>query len=80
MTDTTTPETCGWLVERAVPWADDPDWYPDFPEDTYQIVECGEPVAIGARYALCSYHHSAMDLPEDEFDRISEMHDGRAFS
>lgn len=77
----TTTYTCGWLVQRA---NGNPE--PDFPEDCYDIVECGGTVPVGSdgeptgRHALCEFHQGAMDLPEDEFDRISEMHDGHAFS
>lgn len=75
------PETCGWLIQRP---SNHPE--PDFPEDLYVISECGEPVPIGedgepsGRYALCTYHEEAMLLPEAEFDRISDLHAGRAWS
>lgn len=77
----TTTYTCGWLVQVA---NDNPE--PDFPEDCYNIVECGEPVPVGTdgeplgRHALCVRHQFAMDLPDDEYERISEAHDGRAWS
>lgn len=83
----TEPITCGWLIQRP---SNNPE--PDFPEDCYVISECGEPIAetihqvggvtvhLRGRHALCTYHQGAMDLPESEFDRISERHDGRAFS
>lgn len=78
---TTEPFTCGWLVQRP---SNNPE--PDFPEDCYVIAECGDSVPTGpdgeptGRHALCSYHQAAMNLPEDEFDHISEMHDGLAWS
>lgn len=80
MTTSTTPETCGWLVQRTVPWIDDPDFYPDFPEDTYRVVECGETVLANSRHALCEFHGYAMDMDEQEFERHSELAGGNAFS
>lgn len=79
-TTTPTPDTCGWLVQRTVPWINDPEFEPDFPEDTYHIVECGEPVRPDGRYALCDFHHGAMDMDEQEFERHSELAGGNAFS
>ena len=70
----TAPATCGWLIEVA---SGNPE--PDCYADTIAVIECGEPVSNG-RHALCAHHQFAMDLPEDEFDRISEAHDGRAWS
>lgn len=73
--------TCGWLVERA---SGNPE--PDSYEDTVIIAECGEPVPVDidgeptGRHALCDFHQAAMDLDGVEFERISETHDGRAFS
>lgn len=68
-------DTCGWLVQRA---SNNPE--PDFPEDCYIIGECGEPVEAGAPRCLCPFHLAAMELPDLEFERISDAHDGNAFS
>lgn len=74
METTYTTETCGWLIE--VP-SNNPE--PDSYADTIAHVPCGEPVSDG-RHALCAHHQYAMDLPEIEFDAISERYDGRAWS
>lgn len=80
-TTNTEPLTCGWLIQVA---SGNPE--PDFPEDCYRIIECGEPVPVGVdgeplgRHALCVEHQYAMDIPLDDFDRISEAYDGRAWS
>lgn len=79
MTETTSP--CGWLIEVANGCPE-----PDFPEDCYDIVECGDVVPVddhgepNGRYALCPRHQAAMDLSDEEFERTSDLHDGRAFS
>ena len=36
-----TDETCTWLIEVA---SGNPE--PDFPEDLYRIIECGQPVEV----------------------------------
>jgi hypothetical protein len=55
-------------------------WYPDSPEDVHTLAPCNDPVQPGGHYGLCSYHEGAMKIPDDEFEAISEAHDGRAFS
>lgn len=92
MANTTHPEgiTCGWLIEVAYSGPEftaedmaDPDWepwYPDFPGDTTRIIECGGPVDMDSRHALCDFHQGAMDMDGLEFERLSESHDGHAFS
>lgn len=70
-----TTETCQWLVERA---SGNPE--PDSYADTITIGACGEPIPLGAPRGLCTFHNDAMDLPMDEYERISEAHGGNAFS
>lgn len=67
--------TCDWLVEVA---SGNPE--PDSYADTIAIVPCGVVVQAGEQRRLCAVHAYAMDLPLDEFERISEAHDGRAWS
>lgn len=80
--------TCGWLVQKVRPeptytpeMLADPEfepWYPDFPEDCYVVVECGEAVEDGARLGLCPFHLGAMDMDGLEFER--EVESGRSWS
>lgn len=78
---TTEPLTCGWLVQVA---SGNPE--PDFPEDCYRIIPCGEAVPVDesgeptGRHALCEDHQAAMDLSDDEYGWISEQQDGMAWS
>ena len=73
METNTTTETCGWLVERP---SNNPE--PDSYADTIDVGPCGDgPVD---ERGLCARHAYAMDLPLDEFEAISERHDGRAWS
>jgi hypothetical protein len=75
MTATHTAETCRWLVERP---SNNPE--PDSYADTITIGACGDPIPLGSPRGLCTYHGAAMDLPDDEYEAISDQHDGRAFS
>ncbi len=85
---------CQWLVERSAaafynqaPAPEDdpeglwePSWYPDSPSDEIIVMPCGGDIEPGEERELCKDHAAAMDMPLDEFEYLSEQHDGHAFS
>lgn len=74
-TDTTTPEGCPWIMMQKVPWANDPDWYPDFPSDLYHEVPCGEPIDPASRNGMCEWHREAMEISDLDFEaRVDAGH------
>ena len=62
------PTECRWYVLREVPWASDPDWYPDSPSDLYHEVPCGEATLPGRGF--CALHAGAMDMDGLEFEAL----------
>ena len=71
-------ETCGWLVQIPFDGGGDPDWYPDFPEDCYRIVPCGEPIDPEAKGPFCTFHREPMEMSDIEFEY--HIDSGRSWS
>lgn len=62
-------EGCQWLVQWRYDGGGDPDWHPDFPEDCYRILPCGEPVDPGSHGPFCTFHREPMEMDLAEFER-----------
>lgn len=76
MEDPNRPTECVWYVRREVPWANDPDWYPDSEADLYREEPCGAPTE--APTAFCAFHRVPMEMDLLEFER--EVDNGTTWS